>query len=124
MSGGQEMTIFRAHGLRGVSPRYANSGEVGRAVESLRESIAIRRKIGDVKNLDDVIAQLSWITFDHLQETENAEALLDEQISYQHERGTTPLLPLLLGVKSMMALWRNELGDAQELAQNGFRCLS
>lgn len=110
---------FLAHGLTGVSWRYAVNGEVGRAVESLQEGIAIRRKIGDVKNLDFVTAQLSWLTFDRLQDPKSAEALLDEQISLQNQGGITSILPILFGLKAMMAFWRNDVDATLKLGNRG-----
>jgi predicted ATPase/DNA-binding CsgD family transcriptional regulator len=108
-----------AHGLTYVSWRYANSGQVERAVAALREGIAIRRRIGDVKDLAHVTAQLFWMTFDLLDDPEAAEALLDEQIAFQEQAMTTPFLPGLFGIKAMLACWRGEFETARRLAGQG-----
>lgn len=110
---------LRAQGLTSISWRYSNRGEVARAVDCLRESIAIRRSVGDVKNLGFATVQLSWMIFDLLQDAVTAESLLDEQIVLQDSAGTTSILPLLLGTKAAMTFWRNERAAALKLAQQG-----
>ncbi len=110
-----------AQGLTDICWRYANNGEIARAVKSLRESIAIRQHIGDVKNLDNAIHQLSWMIFDLLQEAETAEVMLDEQITVQYRAGTTSMLPLMMGVRAAMAFWRNDVDVARRLAQKGLQ---
>lgn len=111
--------FFLAHGLTSISWRYANGDRIADAVAALREAIDIRYRIGDVKNLDYVTAQLAWLTFDQLREAASAEALLDEQIALQNQATTTSILPIMFGLKAAMAFWRGEVDAAVQLAQSG-----
>jgi tetratricopeptide (TPR) repeat protein len=110
---------FRAHALTNIAWRYANHGELERAIAALRESIAIRKKIGALKNLDFPASQLGWLIFDQLQDIEGGEALLDEQIALQNQSGTTSVLTLILGMKALMAFWQNDVDATLKLAHRG-----
>src|SRR5262249_30985578 len=83
-----------------------------RGLDCFRESVSIRRRIGDWNNLPFALCVLAWnlIDFGFFQE---GETYLDEALRIMDETGITPMFAICRTLKANLAFWGGEFDIAR-----------
>jgi DNA-binding CsgD family transcriptional regulator/tetratricopeptide (TPR) repeat protein len=108
--------FYIAHALMGLHSACIRDRQTERSTECVRESAAIRRKLGDTQGLS---LSLSWLGAKALYEGRlpEAETHFDEAINLQEENGKAFGYVTLKAFKAALTFWRGELAEAARLAQ-------
>src|SRR6202011_4641742 len=104
--------FYVAHALMGLHSAYFQDRQAERSTESVRESVAIRRKLGDIQGLS---LSLSWLGAKSLYEGRlpEAEGYLDEAINLQEDIGKAFGYVTLKALKAVLTFWRGDLDQAR-----------
>jgi hypothetical protein len=110
--------FYIAHALFGFGDTYNGFGQLERAINSVIESAAIRRQLGDKNGLFNSLIVTGLILINHIQFSE-AKHFMEEAIALRDEIGSTPLYGVIPFAYAFLAFWRADFETAAQSVQEG-----
>lgn len=110
--------FYLAHALVGICGENMAPERVERALQYLRESIEIRRQLGDRYELSFSL-NMTGIWLLYLCVFDEAERYFDESLGLQDETNRTPDFAGIVAMKGSIAFWRGDFESAVSYAQLG-----
>lgn len=110
--------FYTAHTLIGITEEDMSPEASERSLRVLRESAAIRRRLGDYHNLSFSII-MCGLFLAYRGDFAAAEAALEECLALQDDNNRMPVFAGIVSMKGMLAFWRGDLDAAAQLAELG-----